>query len=284
MLSSLPKMPRQVGFRRAAKHVQASARSTLTGISARFEALTQFVQALRTLRSSEFVFDVRDPDARLQLIKLLWQPELYARATHGNQAASNPELAAILRDATSNEYIERQHDNEALHYRRAGLLEGIFSTVVRMRSKFLMPFLVVLMSVVATMTHAPTYFVELLRMFYRGAIADDQWTLKLIDDALEHNPGPPYPVLKGVGACMLDNLSIQVDRHGVFTTNAHGRLQHMTLWQEMAIPASMAPPGFDAESIGACTRACHVRYSTGAIAVDACVTRCAFRFDRLSVR
>ena len=182
------------------------------------------------------------------MIELLWQPQCYAEALHSNGAIANPELAATLEAATSNTYSIRQ-DSAAYNFRRAGLLEGVFSTIFRIRSLVWMPFMAVLLSVISVMTQIPHVFGDVLRLFFRGVIADDQWTLNLVDDAVSFDPGPGYEELPGVGAAMLDNLSINVDHRGTFTTDAHGFMQHMTLWQRMAVPKAAAPD-FDAASVG----------------------------------
>ena len=215
--------------------------------------LRGFVAALGLLRPGPFVFNLADANSRAAMIDLLWQPDRYQEALHHNTGPRNPELTRVLEAATANSYSSSaaMRDNAAYNYKRAGLFEGVFSAIVRLRSAMLMPFLTLLLSVVAVMTHTPHFFMEVLRLFYRGVIADDQWTFNLIDEALDRNPGPPYEELEGVGAAMLDNLSIQVDYGGTFTTDAHGTLQHMTLWQSMAVPKAAAPAGFDASQIGA---------------------------------
>lgn len=185
------------------------------------------------------------------MMKRLWQPELYDEMLHNNLRCGNPELTALLDDATSNVHTERQRDNRDFNLKRQGLLEGIMCAILRVRSIFYMPFLCLMLSILAVMTHTPRLFTETLRLFFRGVIADEQWTEDFIDEALEHNPGAPYTELPGVGAAMLDNLSIQVDQKGVFTVNKHGHMQHMTLWQQMFVPAAAAPLDFNVNDIGA---------------------------------
>lgn len=216
-----------------------------------------FVARLGVLRPGPYVFNLADPDSRLAMIDLLWRPDQYQEALHFNTGPANPELFSVLEAATANTYTSAMGSDPTYNFKRAGLFEGVFSTIVRIRSALLMPFVVVLLSVVSTMTHVPHFFADLVRIFFRGVLADDQWTLNLIDEALERNPGPAYEVLPGVGAAMLDNLSIQVDYQGTFTTDAHGRLQHMTLWQSMDVPRAAAPADFDASTIGAGATYCY---------------------------
>ena len=204
------------------RRARAATQATVEAVENRLAGLQLFVQRLGVLKPGRFTFDLTNRDERLRMINLLWHPEQYQEALHDNQCRANPELAQVLSAATGNTYSDAHRDDADYNFKRAGLLEGVFSTITRLRSQNLMPFSVVLLSVIAVMTHVPHFFADAVRSIFRGVLADTQWTKALIDEAVDHNPGPSYELLDGVGAAMLDNLSIQVDYQGVFTTDAHG--------------------------------------------------------------
>lgn len=224
----------------------------LVTLADQLEHLRGFISRLVLLRPGPYTFNMDEPEERVRLIDLLWQPDCWQEAIHANSTVSNPELTSTLSAVTAHEYSDRhmRRDINGFNFKRAGLFEGIFCTITRIRSQKLMPFLTALLSVTCTMTQVSKLFAEVLRMFHRGVLADFQWATSLVDEAIKRDPGPSYEELPGVGAAMLDNLTIRVDHRGTFTTDAHGFTQNMTLWQSMAVPRSAAPPGFDVDSIG----------------------------------
>ena len=198
-------------------HVKRAAKSTLAGIGAigtgaleELGNLRSYIARMAVLVPGRHTYDLNDPACRVAMANAIWRPDEYLTALHNNMSFSNPALSALLMTATGNRTSEQQRNNAAYNYKRLGMLEGILSVVARMRSIFYMPFLTLLLAVLCVITHVPVLFQDVLHVFYRGILPGQEWTEAFIDEALAHNPGPTYEVLPGVGAAMLDNLSVQV--------------------------------------------------------------------------
>ena len=71
-----------------------------------------------------------------------------------------------------------------------------------------------------------------------------QWTQKLVEEAMEHDPGPSYATVPGITALALDNFQIH-SNYGAFSSGGNrGERIEMSTWMSLALPAAMAPPGF----------------------------------------
>ena len=80
-------------------------------------------------------------------------------------------------------------------------------------------------------------------MHYSRMVMSRSWTETLCDEALEHNPGPRYPVVEGITAAVFENLRMTVGYGSFATTQASGYAIDMTNWATVFLPAMAAPKG-----------------------------------------
>ena len=129
-------------------------------------------------------------------------------------------------------------------------MEGTFSNLYRGQSQKKMTLLCALLGIAAAAQNIPTFFSDLLRLFFRGTIPTQHWVEQLSDVALTVNPGASYAELRGFKAALFDNLTLQISYTGLDTQDQRGIRQDLTNWMMLTMPAKAAPAGFNPDYKG----------------------------------
>lgn len=160
----------------------------------------EWLQAIKVLKSSPFVFDSHSTEDMERLIQLLWTGKYKEALT--SLPLANPEVTSVLLSLTESTYVPRTPSQIIAHtFHRENQFEGLFTVLSRMRSINNIPLLTVLLSLRAHRVKAAGRFKDALACFFRGVLLSDDWVEKLVARAIELDPGPPYKVLQGIGAC-----------------------------------------------------------------------------------
>lgn len=208
----------------------------------------EWLQAIKVLKSSPFVFDSHSTDDTERLIQLLWTGKYKEALT--SLPFANPELTSVLLSLTESTYVPRTQSQIIAHARhRENQFEGLFTVLTRMRSINSIPLLTVLLSLRAHRVKTAGRFKDAVACFFRGVLLSDDWVERLVARALELDPGPPYEVLQGIGACIFDNLTIRVAYKSYSTQDSTGYRLDMTNWVKMPLPKYLMPNSIDADTI-----------------------------------
>lgn len=208
----------------------------------------EWLQSIKVLKLSPYVYDAHSTADTERLIRQLWSGEFKQALT--SLPLANPEITSVLLSLTESNYVPRTETQINSHSRhRENQFEGLFTVLSRMRSINNIPLLTVLLSLRAYRVKASSRFKDALACFFRGVLLSDEWVERLVARALEMDPGPPYEVLQGIGACIFDNLTIRVAYKSYSTQDSTGYRLDMTNWVKMPLPKQLLPNSTDAATI-----------------------------------
>ena len=211
-----------------------------------------FLEEAQSLQLNSQVFDLQQKSDRERLALALWSDSCDLGGM-GSLREMNPALSSLLGAITNNSYRQRA-THEAAESKNQRHIESILSAFVRIQSQFQMTLLCARFSVAAYRVHLSQAFWRMLHVVAPGFVASIRWTEEFVEFANAFRPKPKYTELKGVGACMFDNYARKVLYSSIATTDSNGYLLKMTNSCSMAVPAELAPPGFDALRCCECCR------------------------------
>mmetsp|Transcript_1978 Transcript_1978/g.5543 ORF Transcript_1978/g.5543 Transcript_1978/m.5543 type:complete len:648 (+) Transcript_1978:193-2136(+) len=177
---------------------------------------------------------MREQEARPAMIKYLWAGQ-YATAFEAMGNAL-PVVHDIIECWTENTYTPDDDGQE----RRAQKQHMAISILVKTRNKNWMPFLTVILSLMAYEMSVPEAFTDLMTLL--GLCASRRWTYDLVEEARRIGPPLlPFETLNYVGAAVCDNKSWAVNYKSMQTSESDGTRLEMMNWAVVHMPASAYP-------------------------------------------
>lgn len=213
------------------------------------EAMQTFFGEALVLQSKPVAFDLMNPGERIRLAAACW-----SKAPPGTEefalTSANPGLRSILEVVAHNKQQHRRTTSEEIQEERAALAtEGMLASLVRMQSQVVMPMLTVRVSLAARRAQIPRDLWHIMHSIAPGLLTSYNWVNEFAAEAMSARPPPEYEELPLVGAVMFDNYTRKVLYSSDHTTDSWGFRLDMTNSCSMAIPRSLAPPGFDAAAL-----------------------------------
>lgn len=195
------------------------------------------------LRTPALVFHMDVPADREALIDALWSDALLDSTARFS--TQNSHLVALfsaqqLDDAGPPAFRER-----AFGWPR---FEHVFTALFRARSQKLVPLETAAMSVQWLHYRVPEPVWHVAAHATR-LVMSHSWTVHLVEDAIERDPGPRYPVAGGITAAVFDNLSMQIAYGSYATTESSGQRFDMTNWATVFIPQMAVPADFSMDAM-----------------------------------
>ena len=211
---------------------------------------------LLRLRKPSFVYDVRQPEERAELIRTLWTGD-YANAI-GAAGGANEHVDLLLKEQTLDDFNLDDTDGEvaAPSFERVPRatkgawprFDGVLTLLFRARSIFMVPLMVAALSVRALHYRTPRRLWDAMVDFSR-VLMSRSWTESLCEEALANNPGAPYPTAAGMSGAVFDNFTIKVGYGSYATVDSTGTRFDMTNWASVLLPAAAVPAGFDIDEL-----------------------------------
>jgi len=232
-------MPRSGSF----THRKRSAPQTVDYLELGIEMMS-FVNTPTKIQKSQYVYDMDKPDERLSLITCLWTGDFGAALD--SVCAVNRELHTMLRVCVANTY--EPVDPIAYERQRSLQLECTMNNLVRIQSNKKMPLLTAAHSVMAERDQLGGPLWDTIKHANPGLLASERWTRKLMYDARLFRP-TPVPQINGVAALVFDNYTRRCLYKSQVAAAQGGYRLDMTNYGSIRIPASLAPPNFDPESV-----------------------------------
>ena len=194
------------------------------------------VQECTKLATPNFVYHMDKPEERASLISALWADDLLEAS--GRFTAGNAALAQLFADQSLD-------GGEPTHFRlleSGPRFEDTIRALFRSRSTRLVPLETAALSIQWLYYKVPGPVWSAV-MHYSRMVMSRSWTETFVDEALQHNPGPRYPVIQGITAAVFDNLRMCVGYGSYATTLKSGYAIDMTNWASVFLPSSAAPNG-----------------------------------------
>lgn len=183
-------------------------------------------------------------EERHQLIDKLWTGEFSDAG--GRFTAAIPTLINLFEQQTEVDSTEPA-DGVQLNDRRLPQIrskwprfEGILMLLFRARSQKMVPLEVAALSLRFLHYRVPAAAWDAVHFFSR-LVMSQPWTEQLCEDALERDPGAPYPVASALTGACFDNFTIKVGYGSYATVDRHGERFDMTNWASVSLPATAVP-------------------------------------------
>jgi hypothetical protein len=176
------------------------------------------------------------PEDRMSLISALWSDEMLEAA--GRFTAVNAGLAQLFADQS----LDGAEPTDFMPLESGPRFEDTIRGLFRSRSRRHVPLETAALSIQWLYYKVPGPVWSTV-MHYSRMVMSRSWTEQLCDDALQHNPGPRYPVVQGITAAVFDNLRMTVGYGSFATAQASGYAIDMTNWASVFLPSSAALNG-----------------------------------------
>jgi hypothetical protein len=226
-------------FKAPAKRSRPSSSSTGESLLSR---IVRSAGELLGLHKPRFVYHQDDKEQRSELIRELWKGDY--REAVGSLSTENQHLTSLFGEQTLRD--DSGASETRVHYTPQSSwprFEGLMNVLFRSRSSHLVPLFVAALSVRALHYRTPRHFWDSLVHFCR-AIMSRSWTEKLVDEAVEQDPGPPYETAAGISGAVFDNFTLQVAYGSYATVDSSGQRFDMTNWASVLLPARAVPASF----------------------------------------
>ena len=205
--------------------------------------------SLPTLHTNESTYDMQIDGDKDALITDLWRGD-YTQMV-GALRRENPLLTVMLSGVVENTYRPSE-ERQAHHQFKQGLqLEGLLVSMARIQNIHKIPFSTAAYSILAERDSVPRHFSVPLSALHRGTLMGSTWRDDFLPLCVKARAQQiQVPTIPGVEGCMFDNFSMKTN-YGAYDRagGGQGAKLDMTNWARMAIPASLAPAGFDAKAI-----------------------------------
>ena len=186
------------------------------------------------LSTPPFVYHMDKPEHRAGLITALWSDDLLGLS--GRFSADNSVLAQLFADQLMDDADQtrfRQLDN-------GPRFENVIRSIFRSRSSRIVPLETAALSIQWLYYKVPRPVWSAMT-YYSRMVMSRSWVETLCDDAVLCDPGPQYPVVRGITAAVFDNLRMCVGYGSYATSQSSGYAIDMTNWATVFMPASAAP-------------------------------------------
>ena len=197
-------------------------------------AVLRHASELLSLKSPKYLYDMRVPAERNRLIDDLWAGDYISAAGQFTQA--NAGLVSFFEQ----QLLDGQSGGRMLELKARPRFESVLNALFRARSKDLVPLETAALSIQLLHYQVPAVVWQTLNTFTRNVMCAT-WAEDLCEDALARDPGPPYPVAKGITAAVFDNFMINVGYGSYATVDSSGTKFAMTNWATAMLPAAAMP-------------------------------------------
>ena len=212
-------------------------RSTVKIASEAASAVFTHASQLLSLRSPKQVYDMGIMVQRRTLIDALWSGEYITAA--GQFTRANPGLVQFFHQ----QLLDGQNGGRMRELKIRPRFESVLASLFRARSKDLVSLETAALSVQMLHYRVPAVVWQTLNTFTRNVMCNT-WTEEFVEEALTRDPGPPYPVAKGITAAVFDNFMINVGYGSYATVDSSGCKFAMTNWATAMLPAAAMPPNW----------------------------------------
>jgi len=194
---------------------------------------------LLNLVTPRLVYDMNNAaEERPLMIADLWTDALLSIGNRFSDA--NMPLVHLLQEQTLDE------SDEPVRFRQLqgqSRFESVISTLFRARSQRFVGIENAAIAVMWLYYRVPGPVWQTFTYFSR-AVMSKTWAEQLCDTAAESDPGPSYPVAKGITAAVFDNLMMRVNYKAFAVAGETGTQIEMTNWATVFLPALAMPSGF----------------------------------------
>jgi hypothetical protein len=226
-LVAAPRQSKAFGLGRLAK------RSVAVTMDAAGVVLKHASQLL-SLHSPPWVYDMGKTGERERLISDLWAGNLVSAA--GQFTEANPGLSSFFHQ----QLLDGNDPGRMDELKAQPRFESVIASVFKARSKNLVTIEAAAMSIQLLHYRVPALVWQTLSAFSRNVMGET-WAETLCEDALQHDPGAPYAVAKGITASCFDNFMIKAGYKSLATMDSSGHKVEMTNWATALLPAVAMP-------------------------------------------
>lgn len=193
---------------------------------------------LLKLRKPPHVYHMGEPGSRAALIDALWSDAI--SEITGRFSSHNPHFVSFFEQQgiDSDEVPQRFHELQG-----QPRFEAVIRSLFRSRSQMFVPLETAALSVLWLYHRVPDAVWNAMSYFGR-VVMSRSWTEELCDDALARDPGPRYPVARGISAAVFDNFMMRIGYGSYSTSDSSGSRLEMTNWATAFIPAIAVPGDF----------------------------------------
>ena len=197
-------------------------------------AVFRHASQLLSLTSPKHVYNCGIKAERNRLIDDLWAGDYLSAA--GQFTEVNAGLVSFFEQ----QLLDGKDGGRMVELKARPRFESLLAALFRARSKDLVPLETAALAIQLLHYQVPAVVWQTLNTFTRNVMGGT-WAEELCEQALERDPGAPYPVAKGITAACFDNFMINVGYGSYATVDSSGTKFAMTNWATALLPAAAMP-------------------------------------------